>query len=110
MNFLLASASRGLPSIPGQPTVVARNFNEVFLILGAMGLVIGLVLIWAVFIRKPKVDKRAKVLEPYVEDEPRSSSGKKRRRKRRRAHRPRNPTLAETGGLPPPKNDDADKD
>jgi hypothetical protein len=26
---------------------------------------------------------------------------RRRRRRRRREHRPRNPTLAETGGLPP---------
>jgi hypothetical protein len=30
----------------------------------------------------------------------------RRRRKRRRDHRPRNPTLAETGGLPPVRPDD----
>jgi hypothetical protein len=28
----------------------------------------------------------------------------RRRRRRRREHRPRNPTLAETGGLPPVRN------
>jgi ABC-type nickel/cobalt efflux system permease component RcnA len=31
---------------------------------------------------------------------------KKRRRRRRREHRPRNPTLAETGGLPPVRTED----
>lgn len=31
---------------------------------------------------------------------------RKRRRKRRRDHRPRNPTLAETGGLPQPRSPD----
>jgi hypothetical protein len=34
-------------------------------------------------------------------------SGKKRRRKLRRAHRPVNPTLAETGGLPPMRDENA---
>ena len=36
------------------------------------------------------------------------SSSKHRRRKRRRVreHRPRNPTLDKTGGLPPPRPDD----
>lgn len=29
-------------------------------------------------------------------------------RKRRRTHRPRNPSLAETGGLPPQRHDSAD--
>ncbi len=32
---------------------------------------------------------------------------KRRRRRRRRGHRPRNPTLAETGGLPPVRSTDA---
>lgn len=32
-------------------------------------------------------------------------SGSRRRRRRRRDHRPRNPTLAETGGLPPVRED-----
>lgn len=31
--------------------------------------------------------------------------GSHRRRRRRRKERPRNPTLAETGGLPPPRTD-----
>lgn len=36
-------------------------------------------------------------------------SEKRRRKKRRRAHRPSNPTLSETGGLPPQQTKDADK-
>lgn len=35
------------------------------------------------------------------------SRHRKRRRKRRRDHRPRNPTLAETGGLPQPRSPEA---
>jgi hypothetical protein len=31
---------------------------------------------------------------------------RRRRRRRRREHRPRNPTLAETGGLPPVRRED----
>jgi hypothetical protein len=39
-------------------------------------------------------------------EEPQSASGERlRRRRRRRNHRPRNPTLAETGGLPPVRKD-----
>lgn len=36
-----------------------------------------------------------------------SSSGKHRKRRRRRGHRPRNPTLEETGGLPPSRANDS---
>ncbi len=35
------------------------------------------------------------------------SHGRRRHRRRRREHRPRNPTLAETGGLPPIRPDDS---
>lgn len=35
------------------------------------------------------------------DDEDSAEGHRKRRRRRRRQHRPRNPTLAETGGLPP---------
>ena len=35
-----------------------------------------------------------------------SEGSRHRRRKRRRGHRPRNPTLAETGGLPPIRPED----
>jgi hypothetical protein len=31
---------------------------------------------------------------------------RRRRRRRRRAHRPRNPSLQQTGGLPPPRPED----
>lgn len=34
------------------------------------------------------------------------SDGRRRKRRRRRAHRPRNPSLQQTGGLPPPRADD----
>ena len=33
-------------------------------------------------------------------------SPKRKRRRRRRAHRPRNPSLQQTGGLPPPRPED----
>ena len=61
---------------------------------------------WAVFIRKPaRRRERGRLLdkapEPRAraEDAPAAKSG--RRRRRREKHRPRNPTLSETGGLPP---------
>lgn len=47
--------------------------------------------------------------DPVEEDESGTSAGTSGhshgRRRRRRAHRGRNPTLAETGGLPPPRPD-----
>jgi hypothetical protein len=56
-------------------------------------------LIWAVFFRKsPRYRKKGALIEG-----PAGESGEhRRRRRRRRDHRTRNPTRAQTGGLPPP--------
>jgi len=61
--------------------------------------VLAALMIWAVFLRRGPRNPRARVLS----DDP-ARSGHRRRRHKRREHRPSNPTLAETGGLPPVKN------
>ena len=80
------------------------------LIFGALGLVTLLILAWAVFLRKRRrrrkehhhSSKPAEVTQAPAEEDVPSPSGKRRRRRRSgRSHRPRNPTLAEPGGLPP---------
>ena len=76
-----------------------------------MSLAIGLVLfLWAYFKfrKKPGVEFGPGKSEheiPARIDPVRSSSGRRRKRHRRRDHRPRNPTLNQTGGLPPPRGD-----
>lgn len=85
--------------------------TDILLILGALIALTLILVLWARFLRrKPRRHSSSsapKVLVPVVraEEEPESSEpGSKRRRKfrkRRREHRGRNPTLAETGGLPP---------
>jgi hypothetical protein len=87
---------------------------EQILIFGAIGLVTLLLLLWAFLLHRKRrrrlshhhahqhSSRPAKV--PVVsKDEGDPSPPEKRRRSRRsrRRHRPRNPTLAETGGLPP---------
>jgi type VI protein secretion system component VasK len=86
---------------------------ERLVIFGAMGLVTLLALLWAVFLRKRR--RRRKHHHPHqnsskpaevpeaAKDEDAPTRPEKRRHRRRsgRRHRPRNPTLAETGGLPP---------
>ena len=89
------------------------------IIFSAIGLVILLVLLWAVFLRKsrrrhsrhhshehssspneaPEAPNDEGDLSP-------PQKGRKARRTRRR-HRSRNPTLAETGGLPPVRPEDS---
>jgi hypothetical protein len=87
--------------------------REWVVIFGATGLVSVLALVLAVVYTKRRRRRKhhhsdhhssapAKVLDGAAEDEPSTSSGKRRRRRRSgRQHRPRNPTRAETGGLPP---------
>jgi hypothetical protein len=81
------------------------------MLLGAIGAVTAAVLIWAVFIRKREDETARRYREHFSrggEPSPAGASnggvhasGSRRKRKRRREHRQRNPTLAETGGLPP---------
>ncbi len=88
--------------------------RERILIFGAIGVVILLVLIWAIFLRKSRRPRHGHrrwhyhspepaPVAPGASDEAAAPSPERRRRRRRssRKHRPRNPTLAETGGLPP---------
>jgi hypothetical protein len=82
------------------------------LILGAILVVVAALFFWAFFIRKrPKRHHGSMVMERARKHsrEEQGSSGRRRRRKRRPDHPDnwgRNPTLGETGGLPPAKPDE----
>jgi hypothetical protein len=80
-------------------------------IIGAICLVTCLAVIWAVYLRR-RPNRHSSRHSHYHSGSQRTAPGGsggadaepgKRRKwhRRRRAHRPRNPTLAETGGLPP---------
>ncbi len=93
---------------PGQP-IMSR---ETILILVAAGVICAALLVWAMYLRKrPKELHGSRVLaEPDQKSKRTGSSGRRRHRKRRPTHPDnfgRNPTLAETGGLPPPRSDEA---
>jgi hypothetical protein len=94
--------------------------RQVAIICGAAMLVISPVLLWAVFVRKRRrrrhhhYSQRRAAPNPgeaallddsdsTVEVEESSPQNRRRiwKRRRRRDHRPLNPTLAQTGGLPP---------
>jgi len=88
--------------------------RERLMIFGAIGLVTALALLWAIFLRKKRRRRHshqhahhhstgpAEVPESPKDGGPPVPEEKRRRHRRsRRRHRPRNPTLAETGGLPP---------
>ena len=88
------------------------------LVFGAIGLVTLLALIWAIFLRKRRRRRHShhhahRHESPPTEtpaapnDEDATAPPQKRRKWRRshRKHHQRNPTLAETGGLPPVRPD-----
>jgi hypothetical protein len=78
--------------------------REGLMIFGSMALVTILIIMWAVFVRK----KRRRTRESYQPAAAKIEAPPKRRkwRRRRRDHRPLNPTLAQTGGLPPVRTDE----
>jgi len=90
---------------------MSSSMREVVILLAAVAAPILLFLVWAVFIRKrrkPLSGWRAHSRSHSESSEGQSSEGPAnghRRRRRRREHRPRNPTLAEKGGLPPARSD-----
>ena len=91
-----------------------HDIREGVIIFSALGLVTLLILLWAIFFRRrrrkhhrhdyPLSDVRQAVtcpLGPTVNGATIESPRRHGRRRQRRSHLPRNPTLAETGGLPP---------
>lgn len=92
--------------------------REGIIIFGALGLVTLLIVLWAIFLRKPRRRRRShhhshqRSSEPTVSPEasaeetaPAPPQKDLKRRRGRRRYRSRNPTLAETGGLPPIRPD-----
>ena len=76
----------------------------VAIVLMSVLMVVLLVVLWAVFVRRPaRAAESGRLVSTLPADSSgRGSDGKRRRRKKER--RGRNPTLAETGGLPQPKS------
>ncbi len=83
-------------------------FGDALLII-AVGVAFALIFfVWAKYFRKSETETTTHHWLQEDDDEEESDTGKhkghRRKKKRlRRDHRPRNPTLAETGGLPPPR-------
>jgi hypothetical protein len=81
---------------------------EWMIVLGATILVATALIVWAYFFRKRRI-RKVKYHYPHGDKSKTRESGdqaertehRHRRRRHRRDHRPRNPTRAETGGLPP---------
>lgn len=80
------------------PLFAVGVFMEYVLLIGAILLVASVVVFWAAAIRKPKGERRYKYHRVPRDPTPPASEAAKRKR---RSEPPRNPTLAETRGLPP---------
>lgn len=87
--------------------------REQLIILG-VALALGiLIFLWVYLFRKRKAadNPRSPSARVILDEKPESHSGRKRRkwREKRRDHRARNPTLAETGGLPPTRPNEGER-
>jgi hypothetical protein len=105
MNDALLGAI-GLDEVVRRWRTMTPAARDPIIILGALAFVTLLVVIWVVVFRKRKPDSNS---HRHSYDYPRADEGdadakshKRRKwRRQRRPHRPLNPTLAQTGGLPP---------
>jgi hypothetical protein len=109
MVMLAAQAPEALPDLTPTSRPFASDFT---MLLFAIGAVVAVVLFWVIFIRGPKKHPDETDRKPLgvtakpavtVTDDGRERHRKKKR-VRRRDHRERAPTLAQTGGLPPPRD------
>ncbi len=96
----------GKPSPVPKPQIFG---TDVTLILAVALVLAALLFFWAFFLRKRPKTVRGSIVVKRADkhsSESHGSSGRRKHRKRRADHPSnwgRNPTLSETGGLPPPK-------
>ena len=106
-NLLLSAVTSDIQLPSGLDAGARNTLGGALPVVAAALVVLAVLLLWAVFLRKPaRRRERGRLLEkntvapkPSTDQGSGKSSG--RRRRRRETHRPRNPTLSETGGLPP---------
>jgi FtsZ-interacting cell division protein ZipA len=108
MNYLFLAVEEPTLPLTGPSSPWLR---ETMIVVGAVLLVAVGLLLWASVAYKRRRRRSSSHRQHHEKKlagnasaenaETERSSHSHRRRKRRREHRPRNPTLAETGGLPP---------
>jgi hypothetical protein len=115
--FLFAAAQPDVLNqpLPGTPPSNAFTWGlrEILLIVG-VGVVLGLILfLWVYLSRKDRreheVSRTSKAVYPDEKNSAHAPSGRRKLRRKRRHHPdhfPRNPTLGETGGLPPVRSEE----
>jgi FtsZ-interacting cell division protein ZipA len=119
INPILAQAVFPPDVIPAGRHWLGFSLKELMILLGAVAIVSLILVVWAAFVRKTPRRHSHHHHHDYSareennelrSEETGSAEGEegrryRRKRRRRREHRPRNPTLAETGGLPPLRAD-----
>jgi hypothetical protein len=102
---IFASTGLDLPPASKVPKLVA---SDLILIIGLAALLFGVFVTWIVFVRGPRKHPSERNGPKLATPKTATDDGRERRRKkkrsRRRDHRQRNPTLSQTGGLPPPRD------
>lgn len=117
----LGARVTGVAAFPMQITLDLQDLlhpltdasKEALAIIGATLLLVIALGIWAVYFRKRGRRRKHHHSRSHNSESPRPETSAEtdavaapgRRRRRRRHHRPRNPTLAETGGLPPVRSE-----
>lgn len=115
INSLLAAVQQPAEQLPQLEPVAKPITSDLTMLLGAIGALVAALIFWVIFIRGPKKHPEERNRKPIqANSNPRvtvTEDGrerhKKKKRHRRRDHRDRNPTLAQTGGLPPPRDPQA---
>lgn len=75
---------------------------EIFAVLGAALLIMAVLFFWAAYLRRSKRRSTSRSLD--TGHLPKPILARERKRKRRRRWKNRNPTLSQTGGLPPARD------
>ena len=104
--------NRVLPPILAQSLLRSVAFHSTALYIVLLLLIVGAIFVWAAFFRKPRRHHhfrrhhwKASRPEAGPVNGTNAPTGSRRQRRRRRAHRPLNPTLSQTHGLPPVRDD-----
>ena len=119
MPFLFADVE--IQDVREQWEKVSPDRRETLILYGALSLVILLLLLWALFLRKkrrrehhryPSLRPKDKQTASQKTDlsnpgAPGAPSEPRKGRRHRRRRRPLNPTLSQTGGLPPIRGEDS---
>ena len=115
MNVIFSAVVEPFDAVLPRIKATGPAIREWGILLGAILVIATIVILWIVFSgksrrhaarREDRRQRRRAFRQAAAEAEEQRSEKSSGRRRRRRHHRPRNPTLAETGGLPPIRGGD----